>query len=84
MMERHDDHELNDANLSVKVTNASLDTARSVLLREAQALHKLAEKLQQNDQAMRFAIELVLGRSSKLASGKIVTVGVGKSGFVAQ
>lgn len=49
-MERHDDHERNDANLSVKVTNASLDTARSVLLREAQALHKLAEKLQQNDQ----------------------------------
>lgn len=84
MMERHDDHERNDANLSVKVTNASLDTARSVLLREAQALHKLAEKLQQNDQAMRFAIELVLGRSSTLASGKIVTVGVGKSGFVAQ
>lgn len=70
-------------------SEASFDVARSVLMHEAHALSRMAEKLVENKAAMQRAVCLACmrtqgGSAGADASGKIVMVGVGKSGHVAR
>lgn len=58
---------------------ASVNVAHTVLVHEAQALARLADKLAQNHLAMQRAVH-----ATHAACGKLVLVGVGKSGLIAR
>ena len=58
---------------------ASVDVAHAVLLHEAQAMARLSDKFTQNRLAMQRAVH-----ATRAARGKLVLVGVGKSGLIAR
>ena len=58
---------------------ASVDVAHAVLLHEAQAMARLSDKFSQNRLAMQRAVH-----ATRAARGKLVLVGVGKSGLIAR